>query len=125
MTTSEFSREAGHRRTGEHTQGSQSRRSPRLLQKDRPNGPPLLVLTDPDDSGRLIASPNRGWVRLVTRLFASSLDRQLAHGRSPETHRFRAARAQALVSRAMRLELAQDLTNVLGQAHRASTMRDP
>ena len=125
MTTSKFSGEAGHRGAGEHTHDSQGRRSPRLRQKDRPNGPPLLLLTDPDNPGRLVASPNRRWVRLGTRLFASSLDRQLAHGRSPETHRFRAARAHALVSRAMRLELAADLTNVLTKARRASAVRDP
>ncbi len=119
MTTSEFSRETGHRVTGEHPRGSQSRRSPYIQQTDQPAGPPLLVLTDPDDSGRLVASPNRRWVRLATRLFASSLDRQLADGQPPETHRLRAARADALVSMAMRREMAEDLTNVLAQARRA------
>jgi hypothetical protein len=125
VTTSEFSREDGPRVAGERPRGSQSRRSPWIQQTDQPTGPPLLVLTDPDNSGRLMASPNRRWVRLATRLFASSLDRQLAQGHSPETHRLRAARADVLVSMATRHELAEDLTNVLAQAQRAPAGRDP
>ena len=64
--------------------------------------------------------------RLITRLLASALDRQLAQGRSPESNSLLAARAQVLVSPAMRCALAQNWANLLAQARRSSSvMRNP
>jgi len=87
--------------------------------------PATLLLTDPDNPEQLIARHNRGWICLVARFLASSLDRQLAEGRSPESHRLLAARAQVLVSPVMRRELVDSWENLLVQARRPPAMRDP
>jgi hypothetical protein len=64
-------------------------------------------------------------VHVAARLLASSLDRQLAEGRSPESHRLLAARAHVLVSPVMRRELVDSWDNLLVQARRSPVMRDP
>jgi len=62
---------------------------------------------------------------LVVRVLASSLDRQLAGGRPPESGRLLAARAQVLVSPTTRRALAQSFDNVTAHARRTPAMRDP
>lgn len=84
-----------------------------------------LLLIDADDPQQLAARYNRGWARLVSRSFASSLDRQLAEGRSPESNLLLAARAHALVAPSTRRGLAQGWQNLLKQARRSPTMRSP
>jgi hypothetical protein len=61
------------------------------------------------------AAPDQGrpWDRLAARLLASSLDRQLAAGRSPQSSQALAIRAQRIVSPAGRRELAQYWAHVL------------
>jgi hypothetical protein len=96
------------------------------LHPEGPNtGPTTLLLLGPSEPQQLTIRINRGWARIVARLLAPSLDRQLAQGCSPESSRLLAARAQVLVSPAMRLALAQDWENLLVQAHRPPAMRDP
>jgi len=84
-----------------------------------------LLVIDANDSHQLTARCNRRWIRLATRLLSSSLDRKLAQGRSPESSRLLAARAQVLVSPASRRELVDSWENLLVQARRPPVMRNP
>jgi hypothetical protein len=67
----------------------------------------------------------RPWSRLLARLLAPSLDRQLARGCSPASSRHLALRAQELVSQAGRRELAHDWDHVLEAARRSPAPRSP
>ena len=67
-------------------------------------GQTTLLLIDADNSQQLTARCSRGWIRLASRLLASSLDYKLAEGQSPESSRLLAARAQVLVAPASRRE---------------------
>jgi hypothetical protein len=67
-----------------------------------------LVVDDPARAGWFKAEPANGWIRLLARLRASSLDRQLASGLAPESSRTMAARAEMLVSRPWRQSLAEN-----------------
>jgi len=58
-------------------------------------------------------SRKRVWDRVRDRLLGASLDRQLAAGRSPESNRRLATRAQTLVSPAARQRLAQHWEHLL------------
>ena len=75
-----------------------------------------LLLIDPESPAPLTVRSNRPWVRLAVRLLASTLDRQLAEGRPPESNRLLAARAQELVAPATRGALAQNLAHLLKTA---------
>ena len=88
-------------------------------------GMTTLLLVDPEHPQQLTARFNTRWASLVARLRASSLDRILAQGRSPESNRFLAVRAQMLVSPVMRRELVQNWENLLVQARRPPVVRDP
>jgi len=88
-------------------------------------GPATLLLTDPDNPEQLAARHHRRWICLAARLFAFTLDRQLAQGCPPEAHQLLAARAQVLVSPVMRRELVDSWEHLLVQARRSPVMRDP
>jgi hypothetical protein len=75
-----------------------------------------LLLIDPNSPAPLSVRPNRRWVRVLVRLFAATLDRQLAQGRAPESNRILAARAQELVLPRTRRALAQNWAHVLKTA---------
>jgi len=111
VTTAGFFRVIGHDRTGD-SQGART-------------GQTTLLLIDKDDPRHLTVRRNRGWARLVGRLLVSSLDRQLAEGRSPESNRLLAARAHVLVAPMTRRALVQSWEALLGQARRPPTMRTP
>ncbi len=83
-----------------------------------------MLVMDPDDPQQLRARSIRRWDRLVGRFLASSLDRQLALGRPPESNRRLAARAHVLVAPLKRGELVQNWENVLVQARRPPVMRN-
>jgi hypothetical protein len=68
---------------------------------------------------------NPPWLRLLARLFASSLDRQLASGRPPESSRLLAARSLMLVSPSTRATLERNWLHMLAQARRSPGARDP
>jgi hypothetical protein len=130
VTTAGFFRVIAHDSTGEERrsdrrQRRQARRSMRLQPEGPSTGPTTLLLIDPHDPQQLTARFNRRWARLFARLLASSLDRQLAQGRSPESNRLLAARAQVLVSPTMRRALAQNWANLLVQARIPPVVRDP
>jgi hypothetical protein len=76
------------------------------MRSSRHPRPTVLLLRDPDDKERLLTRPTRSRDRLIARLLAPSLDRQLAAGRPPECHRLLATRAQTLVSPEDRRALA-------------------
>lgn len=67
-----------------------------------------LVLADGNGLGQLGWRPRRITDRALARAFGFRLDRRLAAGRSPEADRLLAARAQHLVSPAIRQALADD-----------------
>jgi len=67
--------------------------------------PPLVVLLL-DENDRLDAHVARWTDRLRARLFASSLDRQLADGRSPDSSVALAVRARVLMAADVRSSLA-------------------
>jgi len=73
-----------------------------------------LVLGDP-----LVLRPVRLADRLLARALGASLDQQLAAGRSPESTRLLAARAQAIVSLPCRTSLARSWDHLLRAARRA------
>ena len=78
--------------------------------------PTTLILIDTHDPSRFVLRRNRMWIRVLANLRASSLDRQLAAGRPPESGRLLAARAQKLVSPRMRRKLANDWERVVDLA---------
>ena len=84
-----------------------------------------LLLHEPEFPHRLTVRFNRRWSRVLSRLLASSLDRKLAEGRSPESHLLLAARAQVLVSPVYRLTLTHNWADLLAQARRPAGVRDP
>ena len=79
-----------------------------------------LVLDDP-----FLVQPCRFIDRLLARALGASLDDQLAAGRSPESSRLLAARAQDIVALPRRTSLAQSWDHVLRVARRAPTRRTP
>jgi hypothetical protein len=78
--------------------------------------PTTLLVLEPDHPQQLIARSNGPWVRLVARLFRHSLEAQLGRGRSPDSSRLLAIRAQELVSPTLRMTLADDWRNLLRHA---------
>src|ERR1700736_3303297 len=65
----------------------------------------MILITDQRTPDRFEALPARRLDALLARLLAPSLDRKLAAGCPPETHRLLAIRAQALVGAGMRRPL--------------------
>jgi hypothetical protein len=78
-----------------------------------------LVFTDGPGWRQLTWRSCRLTDRALARAFGGLLDRRLAAGRSPESARLLAARAQDLVSRATRQALADDWEYVLDRAKHA------
>jgi len=72
----------------------------------------MHVLLD-DDLGRLTVRRVSPWHRLLARVLAASLDRQLAGGTRPEASAVLAARAMALTSAGYRRALATSLRRML------------
>jgi hypothetical protein len=79
-----------------------------------------LVLGDP-----FVLRPVRLADRLLARALGASLDQQLAAGRSPESTRLLAARAQDIVSLPRRTSVAQSWGHLLRAARRAPTHLTP
>jgi hypothetical protein len=82
-----------------------------------------LVLVEAEGTRRLAAATEWPWTRLAVHLLASSLDRQLAEGRSPESNARLGARARMLVAPAVRHEYARLLAHLEEQARRPPVMR--
>jgi hypothetical protein len=95
---------------------SDTRRAPR---EDR-----VLLITDPRDR-RLRARLDRRRTRLLARLLAPTLDRQLAEGQAPESNALLATRAQILVAPESRRALADGWRDVLVLAHEPRVPGDP
>jgi hypothetical protein len=76
----------------------------------------ILLVNDPVSSERLLPQANKPWLRLLSCVFAYSLDRRLASGLLPESKALLAARAEKLVSPQSRLELAQNWQAMLERA---------
>jgi len=72
-----------------------------------------LVFADANGLGHLDSRPRRFTDRALARALSFRLDRRLAAGRSPESDRLLAARAQHLVSAATRHALADDWEHLL------------
>ena len=130
VTTAGFLRVIGHDRTGDKRRiGRRRQRQARRPMRAQTQGPrtgrTTLLLIDADDPQRLTARGNRRWVRLVSRLLASSLDRQLAEGTSPESNLLLAARAHVLVTPVTRRALVEGWEGLLAQARRPAAMRSP
>ena len=75
----------------------------------------MHVLLD-DDRGRLTLQRVSPWHRLLARVLAASLDRQLAGGTRPEASALLAARAMALTSAGYRRALAASLRRMSERA---------
>lgn len=84
-----------------------------------------LLVYERTSPHRLTTRSNRRWSRVMSQLLAPSLDRQLAEGRSPETHLLLAARTQVLVSPVKRQTLAHCWADLLRQARMPPRLRDP
>lgn len=82
-------------------------------------GRSTLVLSDGPGYGHLAWHSCGITDRALARVFGGRLDRRLAAGRSPESARLLAARAQDLVSPATRQTLADDWEYVLDRAKHA------
>ncbi len=94
--------------------------------------PLIWACVEADDGNmttdQLLRSPshgNRAWQRLLVRLRAPSLDRQLAAGWPPSASRGLALRAREITSPAGRRELAQWWHHVLMQGRRPPVPRTP
>jgi hypothetical protein len=84
-----------------------------------------VLLGEQEPPYRLTVRVNSRWTRALSRMLARSLDRKLAEGRSPESHRLLAARAQVLVSPVERLALAHRWADLLMYARRPPNPRNP
>jgi hypothetical protein len=85
----------------------------------------IHIVENPRDPKQLVVRRVRHCDRLIAHVFASSLDDQLAAGRSPESGRLLATRAQQLASVTMRRELARDFDHLLDVVNRAANVRGP
>src|ERR1700722_20658661 len=95
------------------------------MKRDLTQTAAILIVDNPRDREQLVVRRVRRWDRVRARLLASSLDRQLAEGRAPESTQLLATRAAQLVSIPMRRELARDFHRVLELANRAAAPRSP
>ncbi len=84
-----------------------------------------VVVRDPRDPGRFAVRPNALWVRVLARVLAFSLDRQLASGHAPESNRLLAARAEWLVSPRVRRALGERWRDLVEQARAEAPRRGP
>jgi hypothetical protein len=84
----------------------------------------MHVLLD-DDLGRLTVRRLRPWHRMLARVLAVRLDRQLAEGARPETSAILAARAMFLTSVGFRRALAASLRRILAASGTATTSPAP
>jgi hypothetical protein len=89
------------------------------------SSPTMLVIHDRRRPEVLVARPRRLRTRILSRLHASSLDRQLADGRAPESSALLAARAEWLVSPSGRRALARGWATVLERAPLLPTVPSP
>jgi hypothetical protein len=80
----------------------------------------MHVLLD-DDLGRLTLRRLRPWHRMLARVLAARLDRQLGDGARPESNTILAARAMFLTSPAYRRALAASLRRMLMASVSADT----
>ncbi len=83
----------------------------------------VLLISDPINPEGLVPRPDQPWLRLLSRLLAPSLDRQLASGCSPESNRLLATRAQRLVSPSVRGALTRNWLDLLTVARRPAVPR--
>jgi len=90
--------------------------------------PMLLVYRDPRQPERLVTRRRTSWDAVRDRVLGTSLDHQLAAGRSPEANRRLATRAENLVSPTARRALAQHwehLFDLIGQPPAGCSARVP
>jgi hypothetical protein len=80
--------------------------------------PTTLMVADRHDCEHFTVRRVTLRCRLLTRLFAGTLDARLASGRAPESGRLLAMRAQQLVSSASRRALADDWQTVVAERRR-------
>lgn len=85
----------------------------------------IQIVDNPRDPEQLVVRRVRRFDGPTARVFASSLDRQLAAGRSPESSQLLATRAAQLASARMRRKLARNLDHLLDLVNRAPTVRGP
>jgi hypothetical protein len=72
-----------------------------------------------------MAYADTGWVRVLARIKATSLDRRLAAGETAATDRLLAARARQIVARHSRWRLADDWEHLLTAAREPIVPRSP
>jgi hypothetical protein len=77
-----------------------------------------VLIVDPCGNGSLTLRPHRTGDRALARAFGPTLDRRLAAGRSPESSRLIAARANRIVELECRVSLAGDWERILDIARR-------
>jgi hypothetical protein len=94
------------------------------LQSGGPQNRPTTLLLY-EHPHRLTARCNTRWFRAISRVCATSLDRRLADGRAPESHRLLAARAQLLVTPVERQKLAYLWDDLVTQARKSTGLRVP
>jgi hypothetical protein len=75
--------------------------------------PTMLLFSNPRSPQQFVTARNGPWTRARRRLRARSLDQQLAAGRSPESSRLLASRAQQLVSPTSRTDLVRGWKRVV------------
>lgn len=84
----------------------------------------MLLIIDKTCPNGFEVRPHTRLDALLSRLLASSIDRKLAAGHSPESDRLLAIRAQSLVAQGMRRTLARTLEEVLAKSARPRRARD-
>jgi len=115
----------GHLQSVERRERRDAIRYLRLQPEDSRNRSATLLLYEHVFPHPLTARRSTGWLRAISRLCATSLDRRLAEGDTPESHWLLAARAQVLVTSAERQKLAYLWTDLVAQARRRPAPRAP
>jgi hypothetical protein len=109
---------AGHLEPAERRERRAVLRALRSAADGAPKRFATLVVLAGSSPQHLAIRKSTRWSRAMCRLFATTLDRRIAQGRSPESHRLAADRSRILLMPAQRQQLAYRWADLLVRARR-------
>jgi hypothetical protein len=85
----------------------------------------MILVSDPENSQLLLPRRKSPFLRTISRILGSSLDKKLSSGTAPESNVLLASRADSLSSGRTRKEIASGWTNLLKKSHKSPSPRNP